>query len=172
MKPQFHRHSCPNCGHRVNWTRLHLRAWSWARWRCESCGSELCIDSGRRWLCPILCGLWCGFLGFWVYREVQWWVWAVLLCVGSIAVFRLERIRLVQAHTRQEICMHNQRTPPDKLDTQVPELQCGVGTQFFTSLLRRRGGWVANHALQRLTRPSRAGCNPRLPQAGSLSLSR
>ena len=39
--------------------------------------------------------------------------------------------------------------PPDKLDTQVPELQCGVGIQFFTSLHRRRGGWVANHALQR-----------------------
>jgi hypothetical protein len=27
----------------------------------------------------------------------------------------------------------------------------------------------SNHALQR-TRPSRSGCNPRLPRAGSLSL--
>ena len=62
-------------------------------------------------------------------------------------------------------------TQPPELDTQVPELQCGVGIQFFTSLLRRRGGWVANHALQR-TRSSRSGCNPRVLWAGSPSLGR
>ena len=96
MKPLFHRHSCPNCGHRVGWLRLSLNAWSWARWKCESCQSGLCFDSSRRWVCALLFGLWVGFLGLCVYQQVQWWVWIILLCVGSIAAFRLERILCVQ----------------------------------------------------------------------------
>jgi hypothetical protein len=36
---------------------------------------------------------------------------------------------------------------PEVLDTQVPDKQCAVQFQFFTSLLRRGGGWFANHAL-------------------------
>ena len=35
-------------------------------------------------------------------------------------------------------------TPPEELDTQVPDKQCSVGFQLFTSLLRRGGGWFAN----------------------------
>jgi len=57
--------------------------------------------------------------------------------------------------------------PPEELDTQVPDKQCSVGFQLFTSLLRRGGGWFANHALQR-TRPSRPGCNRTPSWAGSL----
>jgi hypothetical protein len=60
---------------------------------------------------------------------------------------------------------------PEELDRQVPDDQGGVGFQLFMSLLRLGGGLGANHALQR-TRPSRPGCNPRLPRAGSLSLGR
>jgi hypothetical protein len=36
----------------------------------------------------------------------------------------------------------------EELDTQVPDKQCGVEFQLFTSLLRFRSGWFANHALR------------------------
>lgn len=36
---------------------------------------------------------------------------------------------------------------PEELDTQVPDKQGSVGFQLFTSLLRFRSGWFANHAL-------------------------
>jgi hypothetical protein len=61
--------------------------------------------------------------------------------------------------------------PPEKLDTQIVDLQRWLPFQLLTSLLRLGGGWFANHALQR-TRPSRSGCNPCVPRAGSLSLGR
>ena len=61
--------------------------------------------------------------------------------------------------------MHEQR-PPEELDTQVPDKQCTVEFQLFTSLLRVRRGWFAK-ALRR-TRPSRRGCNRGVPWAGSL----
>ncbi len=60
--------------------------------------------------------------------------------------------------------------PPEKLDVQMTaNVLCFF--QFLTSLLRFGSGWSGNHALQR-TRPSRYGCNPRVPRAGSLSLGR
>ena len=37
--------------------------------------------------------------------------------------------------------------PPEKLDAQVVDFQHSEPFQFLASLLRRRGGWVANHAL-------------------------
>lgn len=60
--------------------------------------------------------------------------------------------------------------PLEELDSQVSDLQAGRLCQFFTSLVRRRGGWFANHALQR--RHERRGCNRSVPRAGSLSLGR
>ncbi|MSU59853.1 MAG: hypothetical protein EXS35_17085 [Pedosphaera sp.] len=39
--------------------------------------------------------------------------------------------------------------PPEELDAQVSDKQCGVEFQLFTSLLRFGSGWFANHALQR-----------------------
>ena len=39
--------------------------------------------------------------------------------------------------------------PPEKLDVQVVDTQRWSLFQFLPSLLRRRGGWFANHALQR-----------------------
>jgi hypothetical protein len=37
------------------------------------------------------------------------------------------------------------KTPPEELDTPVPDKQCAVEFQFFTAWLRRSGGWFANH---------------------------
>ncbi len=37
--------------------------------------------------------------------------------------------------------------PPEKLDAQVVDMHRRWPFQFLTSLLRRRGGWFANHAL-------------------------
>jgi hypothetical protein len=41
--------------------------------------------------------------------------------------------------------------PREKLDAQVIDMQRRLPFQFLTSLLRRCGGWFANHALQRVT---------------------
>ncbi len=60
--------------------------------------------------------------------------------------------------------------PPEKLDAQVVDMQRRWPFQFLTSLLRRRGGWFANHAPA--NRLSRRGCNRGVPRAGSLSLGR
>jgi hypothetical protein len=43
-----------------------------------------------------LYGVYVGFISFFVIQLVQWWVWVILLCIGSVGIFRLERIRLVQ----------------------------------------------------------------------------
>ncbi len=67
--------------------------------------------------------------------------------------------------------MMRTKRPPEKLDAQVVDMQRRWPFQFLTSLLRRRGGWFADHELQR-TRPSRPGCNHRVPWAGSLSWGR
>ena len=61
--------------------------------------------------------------------------------------------------------------PLKKQDAQVFGLQANEGFLFLSLLLHPQGGWSANHALQR-TRPSRSGCNPRVPRTGSLSLCR
>ena len=61
------------------------------------------------------------------------------------------------------------KSPPEELDTQVPDKQSAVEFQLFTSLLRVRRGWFANHALQR-TRPSRSGCKRAPSWAGSLDV--
>ncbi len=101
-KRLFHHHSSPNCGHRAAWTRLHLRAWGWARWRCEFCGTDLCFDSGRRLLCAFLFGAYCSFLGIFVVGHVQGWVWIAPLCIGSGAVTRFKRIGLARAPRRPQ----------------------------------------------------------------------
>ena len=61
--------------------------------------------------------------------------------------------------------------PPEELDAQVSDKQCGVEFQLFTSLLRFGSGWFANHALQR-TAAGRRGCNRRASWPPSLSLGR
>jgi hypothetical protein len=38
-------------------------------------------------------------------------------------------------------------TPPEKLEAQTIDMQGWLPFQFLTSLLRRCGGWFANHAL-------------------------
>jgi hypothetical protein len=68
--------------------------------------------------------------------------------------------------------------PPEDLDTQVPDKQGSVGFQLFTLLLRRGGGWFANHALStflntatedgQLTAAGRRGCNRRASWPPSL----
>jgi hypothetical protein len=44
--------------------------------------------------------------------------------------------------------MIQSESPPEELDTQVPDKQRGVEFQLFTSLLRRRGGWFANTSVE------------------------
>jgi hypothetical protein len=39
-------------------------------------------------------------------------------------------------------------SPPEELDTQVPDKQGSVEFQLFTSLLPATRGWFANHSLQ------------------------
>ena len=73
--------------------------------------------------------------------------------------------------------------PPEKLDAQMPDKQGVVGSQLFTSLLRRGGGWFANRALQtpkRVERSRRArsdapyqrGSSPSSPPVGPGALRR
>ena len=109
MEAKFHRHSCPRCGYRVSWTRLHLRAWIWAEWSCECCGSHFSFARASRWLCAGLGGLWCFFLFFFVLSQVQWWVWLILLYLGATTASRLDRIRLAQEpHEGESVKMYEQ----------------------------------------------------------------
>ncbi len=49
-KIEYHRHSCPNCGNFVGNKRIYLKAWLWAQWKCEHCGTKLCFSKKRRFL--------------------------------------------------------------------------------------------------------------------------
>ena len=92
MKPKYHRHCCPACGQRVSWSRLNLRAWVWARWPCESCGTLLRFHLASRLLCGVLLAGWLEFTNLFVLRHVDVWVWFVILVVGTFAILRLDRI--------------------------------------------------------------------------------
>jgi hypothetical protein len=62
-------------------------------------------------------------------------------------------------------------SPPEKLDMQVSDMQPWLPFQFLTSLLRRRGGWSANHG-QDIMAAGRRGYNRRASWLPSLSLGR
>ncbi len=51
--------------------------------------------------------------------------------------------------------------PPEKLEVQIVDMQHRTPFQFLTSLLRRRGGWFANHLLLP-PRPAPSGFIPGL----------
>ena len=96
VKPEYHRHCCPACGQRVSWSRLNIRAWTWARWKCESCGTELKFSSASRRTCGLLLIAWLSFLSFFVLGHVTVWVYLVIATVGGFAIFRLDRIVLTE----------------------------------------------------------------------------
>src|SRR2546430_4195706 len=50
-------HCCPVCGHPVGAKRYFWRAWIWARWNCQSCGTLLRFDFRRRLLFGLFMGL-------------------------------------------------------------------------------------------------------------------
>lgn len=102
MKREFHRHCCPACGQRVGWSRLYLRAWTWTRWPCESCGTPLTFHLVSRLLCALLVGAWIGFWGVFVLPYLPLWVSIVVCCIGSFAVFQADRISVVET-TRSDL---------------------------------------------------------------------
>lgn len=92
MTPVFHSHSCPNCGHRANWSRLYLKSWVWARWSCECCGQTLGFDSRQRRVVGLFFGVYAGYLGF-LLHKIGMIHFLVLMLIGAIAAFRFDRIR-------------------------------------------------------------------------------
>jgi hypothetical protein len=96
MKPKYYRRSCPVCGQRMSWSRLYLNAWTWGRWRCESCHTPLKFNLVSRLLCALLVGMWVGFWGVFVLPHVAIWAGIVVWCIGSFAVLQVDRVSAVE----------------------------------------------------------------------------
>jgi hypothetical protein len=64
---------------------------------------------------------------------------------------------------------HFFKRPPEALNSQVPDWQASRPFQLFTPLLRRRGGWFANDALER-ARLARRGYNRNFLMSGFVEL--
>jgi hypothetical protein len=50
----FRHRCCPECGTRVEWTRLWLHPWIFARWPCRNCGAPLRFNFARRLLVVLI----------------------------------------------------------------------------------------------------------------------
>jgi len=105
MPEIFPRHCCPACGRRQSWSRLNVRAWIWARWKCEACGMPLCIDSRRRLIIGalfVLWGLFCLLCGMFCIFVLGTFGWAVSVAcggayvVGGYCIARLDRIAIAK----------------------------------------------------------------------------
>jgi len=79
-------HCCPVCGHPVGVKRWFWRAWIWARWKCESCGTLLRFDFRRRLLFGLFMGLLFmtafGIALAFLVLGISPWLWTVPLFVA------------------------------------------------------------------------------------------
>jgi len=98
MKPKFHHHSCPVCGHRVTWWRLYVASWIWAHWHCSSCRTLLAFDFRFRCMVAILALLWTGFIFFVVHPRAFYWTLVVFL-LGSTLILQLDHISVAKSPT-------------------------------------------------------------------------
>ena len=95
MQPKYDRQSCPNCGHRVGWRRIHIRAWIWAKWKCEACNKELRFDPNSRYLGALLLVPAIFVFIHVIEAGVSWWAISCLVVLVFLAHGRLEKIVLV-----------------------------------------------------------------------------
>ena len=95
MKPQYHQHSCPECGQRVGWVRLHLH-WRLMRWRCKFCGTLLEFDSTNFTLRIFVFVAWFIFWQQFVFPYVAHWVGMVVIVLGALAFSPLDRISVAK----------------------------------------------------------------------------
>ncbi|MBL7152518.1 MAG: hypothetical protein ISS79_02285 [Phycisphaerae bacterium] len=94
-KPVFDNRSCPQCGNRVSWKRLHLKTCIWSKWECPVCASLLGVDRGRRVIIGLsvvplaILPLLLFAVGPWYFRAA----WIVLVVTYA---FTFERIKTVR----------------------------------------------------------------------------
>jgi hypothetical protein len=93
MKPHFHRHSCPQCGHYAGWWRIHFGARD-AAWACKSCGCQLSYATKSKWLCILSTFAWFIFaaLLFGRFHLIQWWGFAFLVLAGVFPISSLLQV--------------------------------------------------------------------------------
>jgi len=83
---------CPKCGRVYSASEFYKKLFFkpvWAKWTCESCGTELTFDKKRRVILAVIKVLWLYvlFLLKDVYKDN--WLWYGFLMVLLIAVFVL-----------------------------------------------------------------------------------
>jgi predicted RNA-binding Zn-ribbon protein involved in translation (DUF1610 family) len=98
MKPHFHRHSCPQCGHYAGWRRIHFTARD-AQWTCESCGSELCYGTKSKRLSILItfATYLLAALLFMRFHLVDWLGFALLMLAGIFPTVGVLRVVLAQS---------------------------------------------------------------------------
>src|SRR2546421_12448513 len=84
-------HCCPVCSHPVGAKRYFWRAWIWARWNCESCGTLLRFDFRRRLRFAMYMGLLFiaafGIAVACMLFRISGWIWAGPLLAAYIFGF-------------------------------------------------------------------------------------
>jgi hypothetical protein len=74
----------------VTWTRLWLRAWSWAEWPCPNCGALLGFDGRRRFAVGLVAG---AFMGAGLGLLLRGHDWSGLIClVLAFWVWTFDRV--------------------------------------------------------------------------------
>jgi hypothetical protein len=100
---------CPVCGNPVGSKRYFWRAWIWARWNCQSCGTLLRFDFHRRLLFTLFMGVFfiltLGIEVLCLVLRIPNWIWYIPLLVifilGMIfAVCRANRVIAAEPATK------------------------------------------------------------------------
>ena len=95
-KPVFDNRSCPQCGNKVGWKRLYLKAWVRAKWECPVCDSLLGFDFDRRLVVALGLGL-LGFLpGLYLFKAEPLYLKSAWIVVVTLYISTFERIKTVR----------------------------------------------------------------------------
>jgi hypothetical protein len=105
MAGKYPDNCCPACGHPVGSKRYYWRAWIWARWQCESCGTRLRFDLRRRLKLGLrllmFVVLMLGIATLCIFSRLSPWIWTIPLLViyisGFIFIFFRCRDRIIAA---------------------------------------------------------------------------
>jgi uncharacterized protein (DUF983 family) len=91
--------SCPKCGHEVPKSQRYLRNWSWATWKCSSCGAMLGFSQKPRSLMMLLDAIIIALVVVIKIHwrvDLRWWLFGWLVLSTLLVVPLVDRIIVIR----------------------------------------------------------------------------